>query len=134
MNPSTEPQEIISYRRRITGKSWLFAGIIGALFALFGLWNWTLGLMLGLCIGMINFFLLCRQTSRLAHAPVEKGKGMMIAGHWLRYLLIGSVAFIVYKKSTVSFPAFLIGMMMVYAVIFIDGWWLGFKADRTQGL
>ncbi|MBI4970671.1 MAG: ATP synthase subunit I [Candidatus Omnitrophica bacterium] len=120
MNPS-EPLEIQSYRRRITGMTWLVTGIAGAVFALVGMWHWTLGLILGLAIGMINFFLLCRQTARLANAAQDKAKGIMILGHWMRYLLIGSVVYLVYKKGSVSFPAFLIGMMLVYGVIFFDG-------------
>lgn len=122
MNP-TEPIEISSYRRRITGKTLILTGILVAIFALIGMWDWTIGIILGLSIGMINFVLLCRQTARLADAPANKAKGMMILGHWMRYLLIGSVVYLVYKKNSVSFPGFLIGMVLVYAVIFIDGFW-----------
>ena len=120
---TSEPIEISSYRRRITGKTLILAGILGAIFALIGMWDWTLGIILGLSIGMINFVLLCRQTARLADSPANKAKGIMILGHWMRYLLIGSVVYLVYKKSSISFPGFLIGMVLVYAVIFIDGFW-----------
>lgn len=126
-----EPQEISSYRQRITGKSWIAVGVIGAIFALIGMWNWTVGLVLGLSIGMINFLLLCRQTARLQSATVDGGKSSMILGHWARYFLIGIVVYLVYRKSSVSFPAFLIGMTLVYAVIFIDAWMLGFKTDKA---
>ena len=122
MNP-TEPIEISSYRRIITGKTLIVAGVLGAIFALIGMWDWTLGIILGLSIGMINFFLLCRQTARLTNSPANNAKGTMILGHWMRYLLIGSVVYLVYKKSSISFPGFLVGMVLVYAVIFIDGIW-----------
>ena len=130
MIPNQEPQEIVVYRRRITGISWILVGVLGAIFALAGMWNWTVGLVLGLSIGMINFLLLSRQIARLASASVEKAKSGMILGHWMRYLLIGVVIYLVYRKSSVSFPAFLIGLALVYGVIFLDGW-LGFKTRKA---
>ncbi|MBI4398095.1 MAG: ATP synthase subunit I [Candidatus Omnitrophica bacterium] len=136
MNFSSPPEsdDILAYRRRITGKTWILAGLTGAGFALFGLWNWTLGIFFGLCVGMINFFLLARQTARLAAraASAEKSKGVMVTGHWMRYLLIGTVTFLVYKKSTISFPAFLVGMMLVYLAIFVDAFQLRFKSGPAQ--
>jgi len=128
---SLEPIEISSYRRRIIGKSWFVAGILGAILALCGLWNWTLGVIVGLSLGMINFILLCRQTVRLQNAALEKGKSFMILGHWMRYLLMGLVVFLVYRKGSVSFPAFLIGLALVYVVIFFDAWWRGFKTSKA---
>ena len=127
---SSEPIEISSYRKRITGKTLILTGILGSIFALIGMWDWTLGIILGLSIGMINFVLLCRHTARLADSPANKAKGIMILGHWMRYLLIGTVVYLVYKKNSVSFPGFLIGMALVYAVIFIDGFWK-MKSDKA---
>ena len=132
MIQSNEPQEIASYRRRITGRSWIIAGVLGAGFAIFGMWDWTVGLILGLCLGFINFFLLCRQTARLAVSNIDQGKGRMIVGHWARYFLLGTVIFIVYKKDSVSFPAFLIGMMLIYAAIFLDAWMFRKSNGVTQ--
>jgi len=132
MTKVLEPVEIISYRRRITGESWIAAGVLGAGLAVFGLWNWTIGLLLGLCLGLVNFFLLCRQTARIQQTVLDRAKGGMILGHWARFLLMGCVIYLVYRKETVSFPAFLAGLVLVYGVIFVDGFLRARKKEISE--
>ena len=119
-----EPVEISSYRRRLVGISWIAGSVLATVAALIGHIDWTLGIVFGLSLGLLNFFLLCRQTAKLAQAAdvtEQKGKSFMVLGHWTRYIVMGAVIYLIYQKHSVSFPAFLAGLALVYVIIFIDG-------------
>lgn len=118
---SSEPEEVTFYKRRILGISWIIAGVLGALLAIFGLWHWTVGLLVGQCVGLINFLLLCRQSAQLAQATVQTGKKTLILGHWFRFLIVGLAAFLVYRKNPSYFPGFIMGLFLVQISIFVDG-------------
>ncbi len=118
---SQEPQEIVQYKRRVIGISWLLASVAGLIFLIFSKWNWTIGIFIGQCLGSLNFSMLCKQTSKLAVVDSDKAKGFMISGHWVRYIILGVVIYFAYTKETISFIGFLIGFSLFYVAIFWDG-------------
>jgi len=128
MSSSNEPMEITTYKRRVLVKSWILTVIALVICAVLMRINWVFGVFLGQCLGVLNFSMLCKQTSKLAQTSSDKAKGVMVFGHWMRYLILGIVVYFVYQKQSISFAGFLIGLIFVYLAIFWDGVF-GLKKD-----
>ena len=79
--------------------------------------DWIVGIFLGFMLGWVNFILLRRQV-----ASGSRSRGTMILGSWARYLLLGGVIYFVYRKESVSFPGFILGLVSFYLFMAVWAW------------
>lgn len=94
----------------------------------------ALGFVLGASVSYVNFRSLRRGVEGLADRIVNQNsreKGGRIVFHFLvRYVLVGVVAYAIFKGSSVAFYGFLWGLCVPVAALMAEAVWQGFTAFR----
>jgi hypothetical protein len=103
---------------------------------IFWLYRWMgiLGFVLGATVSYVNFRSLTRGVEGLADRIVnqnsrEKG-GRIVLRFLVRYVLVGVVAYAIFKGSSVAFYGFLWGLCVPVAALMAEAVWQGFAAFR----
>ena len=109
--------EITIYRKAIINRSFWMAAGIAIVFVVLGQKSYALGIIIGVFIAAVNFFLLSLQVSKLA-----KGKrmGNVLGSFLIRYALLGVCIFLVMKQPMTNIFGFLIGYFVLQINIFIS--------------
>jgi hypothetical protein len=115
--------DIRLFKRSIVAWTLRAAAVLLLVAAAIGRREVTLGLMLGLCVGLINFDLMTRFNAALLRAG-GRGSRVAVAGTLLRMaLLFAGVAAAHYKGWNVIAAA--VGCIVVYPVLWLHGLLLG---------
>lgn len=96
----------------------------------------AMGFAFGAAISYINFRSLSRGVEGLTKRIVdqnsrEKG-GRIIMRFVLRYLLVGIVAYAIFKSSAVAFRGFLWGLLIPAAALMLEAAWESYMALRRR--
>jgi hypothetical protein len=107
--------------------------ILGALFALFAAWHFGLISGLGFAAGAVMAYLSFRSLNKAVHSLANRiveakqpiGGFSLVNGFFLRYLLAGIVAYVIFTSSSQAFRGFLFGLCTPVAAMLIEA---GFEA------
>ena len=110
-----------------------FIIILGAGFALFTSWRFGaisgIGFAAGALIAYLSFRSLNKAVQSLANRIVDSGHRVsgfsLVNGFFLRYLLAGIVAYVIFTSSSQAFRGFLFGLCTPVAAML---WEAGFEA------
>ena len=110
-----------------------FVLILGATFALFAAWRFGLaagaGFAAGATIAYLSFRSLNKAVQSLASRIVDSGQPAsgfsLVNGFFLRYLLAGIVAYVIFTSSSQAFRGFLFGLCTPVAAMLVEA---GFEA------
>jgi ATP synthase I chain len=96
----------------------------------------AIGFAFGSAVSYVNFRSLSRGVEGLAARIVdqnsrEKG-GRIIMRFVLRYLLVGAVAYAIFKSSEMAFRGFLWGLLVPVAALMVEAGWEAYAA-LTRG-
>ncbi len=108
--------ELATYRKSIINRSfWLGAGL-GILLVILGYKPYALGVIIGVFVAAINFFLLSLDVFRIAGGA---RKGSVLFSFLIRYILLGAAIYLVIRYPEANIFGFLIGYFILQANIFI---------------
>ena len=107
--------------------------ILGALFALIAAWRFGLISGLGFAGGAVIAYLSFRSLNKAVHALANRiveakqpvSGFSLVNGFFLRYLLAGIVAYVIFTSSSQAFRGFLFGLCTPVAAMLIEA---GFEA------
>jgi hypothetical protein len=110
-----------------------FILILGAGFALFATWRFGIfsgiGFAAGAAIAYLSFRSLNKAVQSLASRIVDSGQPAggfsLVNGFFLRYLLAGIVAYVIFTSSSQAFRGFLFGLCTPAAAMLMEA---GFEA------
>jgi len=86
-------------------------------------WEWSGGFLLGALASYWNFRWLNKLVNSLADAAQNRpapGRSRMAIVLGLRYLLLGSGAYVIVNYSTLSLPAALLGLFVPVAAVVVE--------------
>ena len=93
-------------------------GVAGTLAALFWRgWNWGAGFAVGAAISGLNFYWLKRLAESLGGTRVRRRGAVFLAS---RYLLLGLIAYVILRYSSISLPAALAGLFVSVAAVIVE--------------
>jgi hypothetical protein len=94
----------------------------------------AIGFAFGAAVSYVNFRSLTRGVEGLTDRIVnynsrEKG-GLIVLRFVVRYLLVGAVAYAIFRGSTLAFHGFLWGLCVPVAALMMEAVWQAFSAFR----
>jgi hypothetical protein len=97
------------------------AGLAVSLSVFIAPWRFTTGLLLGGLLALINHHWLQGSISA-AFAVIVNGETpqLTIGKYFLRYLVIGTIAFLAYKLRIAALPAILAGLSTFVVALFVE--------------
>jgi hypothetical protein len=91
---------------------------IGTLTAfIFRGWTWAAGFGAGAAISWLNFSWLKRLTEALGEKRLRRGSAVFLGS---RYLLLGVLAYVILRYSSISLPAVLTGLFVSVAAVIVE--------------
>jgi len=96
----------------------------------------AMGFVFGAAISYVNFRSLSRGVEGLTKRIVDQNSsergGRIIMRFVLRYLLVGVVAYAIFKSSAVAFRGFLWGLLIPAAALMLEAAWESYMALRRR--
>ncbi len=97
-------------------------------------WAGSIGFAFGAAVSYVNFRSLTRGVEGLADRIVnrnsrEKG-GWITLRFVVRYGLVGAVAYVIFRSSSLAFRGFLWGLCVPVAALMVEAVWEGYTAFR----
>ncbi|MGA2354858.1 MAG: ATP synthase subunit I [Terriglobales bacterium] len=137
--PAETPGETTAFERivpRLLRNISVFSVLLIAPIFWFYRWMGAIGFVLGAAVSYVNFRSLTRGVEGLADRIVnqnsrEKG-GRILLRFVVRYVLVGVVAYAIFKGSSVAFYGFLWGLCVPVAALMAEAVWEGFTAFRRD--
>jgi hypothetical protein len=80
-------------------------------------WTWSAGWLIGSAVSALNFRWLKQLTESLGETDAKPRKAVFLG---LRYLLLGGVAYVILKYSSISLPAALAGLFVSVAAVIVE--------------
>jgi ATP synthase I subunit len=110
-----------------------FLLILGAVFTLFTAWHFGLIIALGFAAGAVIAYLSFRSLNQAVQSLASRivdskqpDRGLsLVNGFFLRYLLAGAVAYVIFTSSSQAFRGFLFGLCTPAAAMLVEA---GFEA------
>jgi len=137
--PVETPNETTAFERiipRLLRNILVFSLLLIAPVFWFYRWMGALGFVLGATVSYVNFRSLTRGVEGLADRIVNRNsteKGGRIVFHFVvRYVLVGVVAYAIFKGSSVAFYGFLWGLCTPVAALMAEAVWEGSTAFRRD--
>jgi hypothetical protein len=137
--PVETPSETTAFERiipRLLRNILVFSLLLIAPVFWFYRWMGALGFVLGATVSYVNFRSLTRGVEGLADRIVNRNsteKGGRIVFHFVvRYVLVGVVAYAIFKGSSVAFYGFLWGLCTPVAALMAEAVWEGSTAFRRD--
>jgi len=94
----------------------------------------AMGFALGAAVSYVNFHSLSRGVEALTDRVVNQNSrergGWIILRFVLRYLLVGAVAYVIFKGSVLAFHGFLWGLCVPVAALMAEAAWHAYMAFR----
>jgi len=108
--------EVLKFRKSIINRSfWIAAGLAIAL-SFFQSKDYALGILVGVFISAVNFFLLSKQILGMQQGMK---RNVFIGSFLLRYALLGVCIYFVVQNSAINVFGFLIGFFILQLNIFL---------------
>jgi len=109
--------EVIQYRKSIINRSFWVAAGVAILLTVFGYKDYALGVVTGVFLSALNFFLLSKQILGLQ----EGGRrNFFLGSFFLRYALLGVALFYIVKSPHINVFGFLGGYFILQLNLFIS--------------
>ena len=100
------------------------AGLGGTACVVTFLWtgraDMALGWAVGTLVSLLNFHLMAGDLFKAASVRTEKARGVAAGRYFLRYMMIGLLLVLLFKRTNIHVATTLIGLLAVQVVIF--GW------------
>lgn len=80
-------------------------------------WKWGAGFAVGAAISGLNFYWLKRLTESLGSTRVRRRSAIFLAS---RYLVLGLIAYVILRYSSISLPAALAGLFVSTAAVIVE--------------
>ena len=80
-------------------------------------WKWGAGFALGAAISGLNFYWLKRLTASLGSPKAGRRTVVFLAS---RYLVLGLIAYVILRYSSISLPAALTGLFVSTAAVIVE--------------
>ena len=80
-------------------------------------WKWGAGFAVGAAISGLNFYWLKRLTESLGSTRVRRRGAIFLAS---RYLVLGLIAYVILRYSSISLPAALAGLFVSTAAVIVE--------------
>ena len=80
-------------------------------------WKWGAGFAVGAVISGLNFYWLKRLTESLGSVRVRRRSAVFLAS---RYIVLGLIAYVILRYSSISLPAALAGLFVSTAAVIVE--------------
>ena len=80
-------------------------------------WKWGGGFAVGAAISWFNFYWLKRLTESLGSTRVRRRSAIFLAS---RYLVLGLIAYVILRYTSISLPAALAGLFVSTAAVIVE--------------
>ena len=80
-------------------------------------WKWGAGFAVGAAISGLNFYWLKRLTESLGSTRVRRRSAVFLAS---RYVVLGLIAYVILRYSSISLPAALAGLFVSTAAVIVE--------------
>ena len=80
-------------------------------------WSWAAGFAVGAAVSWFNFRWLRRLTEALGAARVRRASAVFLAS---RYLVLGLLAYVILRYTSISLPAALAGLFVSAAAVILE--------------
>jgi TRAP-type C4-dicarboxylate transport system permease small subunit len=80
-------------------------------------WKWAAGFAVGAAISGLNFYWLKRLTDSLGSTRVRRRSAVFLAS---RYIVLGLMAYVILRYSSISLPAALAGLFVSTAAVIVE--------------
>ena len=80
-------------------------------------WKWAAGFAVGAAISGLNFYWLKRLTESLGSSRVRRRSAVFLAS---RYVVLGLIAYVILRYSSISLPAALAGLFVSAAAVIVE--------------
>jgi|SRR5215467_1264053 len=80
-------------------------------------WRWGAGFLAGSAISGFNYRWLVRLVESLGGGRKARSSSVFLA---LRYFLLGGVAYVILRYTSISLPAVLTGLFVLTAAVFVE--------------
>ncbi|HEV3332681.1 MAG TPA: ATP synthase subunit I [Bryobacteraceae bacterium] len=80
-------------------------------------WKWGAGFAVGSAISGLNFYWLKRLTQSLGSARVRRRSAVFLGS---RYIVLGLIAYVILRYSSISLPAALAGLFVSTAAVIVE--------------
>ena len=80
-------------------------------------WKWAAGFLAGSAISGFNYRWLVRLVESLGGGRQARSSTVFLS---LRYLLLGGVAYVILRYTSISLPAVLAGLFVLTAAVFVE--------------
>lgn len=100
-------------QRNIEIGNWVVLGVILALSLLFLPGRFTLGVLAGGLVSIVNFYWLSRDLKGALSRHAEKAKPFMMVKYYIRFIVTGVVLFVIITKAPVDIFGLVLGLSVV---------------------
>jgi len=95
----------------------VIAAVGTAVFFLWRGWKWGTGFAVGAAVSFLNFYWLKRLTGSLGSSRVRRRSAVFLVS---RYLVLGLIAYVILRYSSISLPAALTGLFVSTAAVIAE--------------
>jgi len=106
-------------QKKIEVGNWIFLCAAAILSLIFLPSRYTLGIVLGGLISIVNFYWLSRDLKRLFEQYADKAKPYIMIKYFIRFIVTGIVLFLIITQTPVSVIGLVVGLSLVVINILI---------------
>ncbi len=103
-------------QKKLEVRNWIVLGIFLAVSLIFMPYRFTLGILLGGLIGIINFYWLSRGLRKVFQQFLDKAKSSIVKRYYIRVTVTGVALFFIITRT----PADVIGLIVGLSVVVVN--------------
>ena len=103
-------------QKKLEVRNWIVLGIFLAVSLIFMPYRFTLGILLGGLIGIINFYWLSRGLRKVFQQFLDKARSSIVARYYIRVTVTGVALFFIITRT----PADVIGLIVGLSVVVVN--------------